>query len=165
MGFKSIAFTALATGFVGLAHPAHGQTVTAGDPDGMVDVLTDAGYDASLETDDYGDPKIVTEAGGWPTSIVFYDCDENTHDGCGSVQFVTGLDRRDPMRPEDALAISQRFRFLAVSLDEEGDPFLHWDVITDEGVSAATFLKAFRRFGETVNDASEVIFAEERGQE
>lgn len=164
MGFKSIA---LAAGSIvlGTAVPVHAQDVSASDPEGMVEVLNGAGYDATLGADDLGDPKIVTEMGGWSTSIIFYDCDADTHDGCESVQFLTGLDRENPMGAEDALAISQRFRFLAVSLDEEGDPFLHWDVITGEGIPAQTFLDAIGRFGETVGEASEIIFAEERGQE
>ena len=164
MGFKSIVVTAGSI-VLGVSVPAHAQDVTANDPDGMVEALNAAGYQATLGTDDLGDPKIVTEIDGWSTSIVFYDCDADTHDGCESVQFLTALDRECPMRPEDALAISERFRFLAVSLDDEGDPFLHWDVIIGDGLPVQTFLDATGRFGETVSEASEVIFAEERGQE
>lgn len=140
---------------------AQAQTVTAQNPEGMLNAITAAGYEATLSTDSAGDPMIDTELGGYRVNVLFYGCDETSHTGCDSVQLSTGFDRKTPMDPARALHIAREWRFLAVSLDDEGDPYLRWDIMTGSGIPQSVFMTALRRYGETLGDAGDIIFEDE----
>ncbi|HEX9806300.1 MAG TPA: hypothetical protein VGA34_05315, partial [Alteraurantiacibacter sp.] len=75
---------ALAAIPAGAAAQSAPDIVTASDPDGVVSAMAYAGYEATLGTDAYGDPKIDGSFGGWSGSVWFYGCDELTNDGCTS---------------------------------------------------------------------------------
>jgi hypothetical protein len=143
---------------LGVAGTAQAQTVSAANPKGLLKAITSAGYEAELSTDKVGDPMIETTLSGYKVIVLFYGCDEKTHKGCDSVQFSTGFDRETPMDPVKALAIAREWRFLAVSLDDEGDPYLRWDVLTAGGIPQSVFMAAFRRYGETIESAADMIF-------
>lgn len=140
---------------------AQAQTLTAQNPEGIAAAMKAAGYEAELSTDTIGDPKIDTELGGYRVAVLFYGCDEQTHQGCDSVQFSTGFDRETPMDPARALHIAREWRFLSVSLDDEGDPYLRWDILTGSGIPQAVLMSALRRYGEALDDASTIIFEDE----
>lgn len=137
------------------------DTISAADPAGIVMVLENAGYDPVLGKDGVGDPKIDLEIGGWSAGILFYGCDESTHDNCDSIQLRMGFDRKNPWTAEQAMEISKKYRFAAVELDEDGDPFLFWDIITKDGIPTKVFLASLMAFGQTVQDASNLAFADE----
>lgn len=137
--------------------------VTAKQPAGMVIAMLNAGYDAELVTDDFGDPLINSEVAGFPLRIYFYDCNEETHEDCESIQLVTGFDREEPWTADAAVKFVSNYRFAAVTLDDEGDPYLRWDVVTDDGIPTRVFVKGLRRFEETVRIAEKIVFAAERG--
>ncbi|QYJ06294.1 YbjN domain-containing protein [Qipengyuania flava] len=139
--------------------------VSAEDPEGLVAALDMAGYDPELGTDAAGDPKITLDIGGRSAGLFFYGCDETTNDGCDSVQFSIGFDRAKPWTADEAIQLSTRFRYAAVSLDDEGDPFLTWDVVTGEGIPTKVFLRSVLAFTSVVEDAENIIFAEERAEE
>lgn len=141
---------------------AQAQSVTAGNPDGMLAAIKSAGYEATLTTDQVGDPMIETKVNGWNVSVLFYGCDETTRQGCDSVQLSTGFDRKTPIDPVRALEISRKLRFFAVQIDEEGDPYLRWDILTADGIPQSVFMSALRRYGETLDDAAEIIFEDEQ---
>jgi hypothetical protein len=155
---------ALAAGTFAL--PAAAQqppmTVSAADPEGMANVLRFAGYPAEVVTDDYGDPQIDTEFSGWEGVIMFYGCDEETHDGCDSIELRVGFDRKEPMTLE-LLNEVVASRFIAAFLDDEGDPWINWDIITgnDEGIPAPVFMQAVNEFSSGVEYAADLVFAEE----
>jgi hypothetical protein len=159
MKFRWLVAAMLAASFSGAAQA---QSVTAGNPKALAAAMKSAGYEAELTTDSVGDPMIETELNGWEVQVLFYGCDEETHKGCDSVQFSTGFDRKSPMDPVRAIEISRQWRFLAVSLDEEGDPYLRWDVLTADGIPQSVFMTAFRRYGESLDDAAEIIFEDEQ---
>lgn len=147
-----------------LAMPLAAQTptsmVTAGDPQGMVRVLEGAGYRPVLGKDDTGDPRIDVELDGSPAYILFYGCDEDTHQGCNSIQFAAGFDRTQPWTAEAALSLSQKYRFTSMSLDEEGDPFVKWDVMTGNGIPSDVFLAGVNSFRGAMDIVSEAAFAD-----
>ena len=140
---------------------AAGPTVSAEDPNGIVSVLELAGYEAELDVDTAGDPMIITELGGWEARILFYGCDENTHDGCDSLQFLVGFDRANPWTAEEAMRLSSQYRYTSIWLDEEGDPFIQWDVVTADGIPTKVFLRSVREFTQAITNATNLIFAEE----
>jgi hypothetical protein len=146
---------------MGFSGAAQAQSISAANPAGIAAAMKGAGFRADVDTDDVGDPRIITELNGWEVYILFYGCDEERHDRCDSLQLSTGFDRQTPMDPAKALDISKRWRFLATSLDDTGDPYLRWDIITDSGIPQAVFLHALRRYAEVLDSASEVIFADE----
>lgn len=158
---KWLVAAALAVSCSGAAQ-AQSQTVSAANPKGLLNAITSAGYEATLSTDKVGDPMIETELNGYNVTVLFYGCDEKTHRNCDSVQFSTGFDRKTPMDPMKALDIAREWRFLAVSLDDEGDPFLRWDILTGAGIPQSVFMSAFRRYGETIESAAETIFEDEK---
>jgi len=132
--------------------------VKASDPAGIVSVLEGAGYDANLSKDSVGDPKITVELGGHETSILFYGCDEKTHTGCDSVQFVVGFDHESGLTAEQALELSRNYRFITVELDDERDPFIRWDVVIGEGIPSSVFLRSVLRFSEAIDYTSQEVF-------
>jgi hypothetical protein len=156
-----IRYALAATAFVALGGTAHAQSITAANPAGIAAAMKGAGYTADVDTDNVGDPRITTELNGWQVRILFYGCDEQTHGGCDSVQLSTGFDRTNAMDPSRALSIAQRWRYVAVSLDDEGDPYLKWDIVTDKGIPQSVFLNALKRYGDVLESASEIIFEDE----
>jgi len=144
------------------AQDGEARTVSAAQPSDLVLALLNAGYDPELTEDGIGDPLILfRRADGYPLQVVFYDCDEETHDDCGAIQLRAGLDRAEPWNAADAMEIARRLRFAAVTLDEEGDPWLEWDILTRGGIPEALFVEAAERFELTVEQAAQMVFAEE----
>lgn len=152
---------ALAVPLCLLAAPALAQDamVSASNPAGIAQAMRDAGYTADVGLDSVGDPQIKTKLGNWSTTILFYGCSGGKN--CDSVQFSTGFDRKRPMKPADALAVALQYRYAALSLDNEGDPYLRWDIITEGGISKNVFLSSLRRYSSILDQASEKIFAGE----
>ncbi|MBI1401886.1 MAG: hypothetical protein GC147_01555 [Porphyrobacter sp.] len=142
-----------------------GEMISARTPAGMVIAMLNAGFRAELTTDEYGDPLIKSQAVGYPLQIYFYECDEETHEGCSSVQFVTGFDRKEPWTAKEALEIARKQRYAAISLDDEGDPFVRWDIVTEGGIPEAVFVESLYRFEEMVSRVEEIVFADERASE
>lgn len=148
-----------------LAAQGKAETLSAQKPAGIVIALLNAGYDATLETDDFDDPLIKFEGQGYKYDMLFYGCDESTHDKCDSVQLRVGFDRAKPWTPAEAMKISREYRYTSIVLDDEGDPYLLWDIVTGAGIPAAVFLDSVARFEENAELAAEKIFAEENAAE
>jgi hypothetical protein len=140
------------------------DSVVATDPSGVAQAMEYAGFSADLTTDQTGDPMIRTSFDRYTGVVFFYDCDEATHDGCQSVQFNAGLDRKKPMSPAAALGLAKKYRFASVHLDDEGDPYVGWDVLVGHGIPRELFVLALRRYSATLDDIADEVFAEERGQ-
>lgn len=141
------------------------ETLSAKEPAGIVIAMLNAGYDATLETDDYDDPLITFEGDGYKYDILFYGCDETSHDGCDSIQLRVGFDRAQPWTAADAMQLSRENRYTAVALDDEGDPYLFWDIVTGDGIPASVLIDSIQRFENNAELAAETIFAEENAAE
>ena len=152
----------------GLVTQASAQTppsmVGAHDPASLVSAMEMGGYKAELEVDSSGDPVIQTEFSGMPSSIVFYGCNEE-HIECDSLMFITGFDRETQWDVASAIKINEDVRFASVWLDDEGDPWISWDMVTGRnGVPVSTFSTAMRMYADTVDRVADMAFAEERGK-
>ncbi|MCT2558839.1 YbjN domain-containing protein [Tsuneonella sp. YG55] len=139
-------------------------TVAASDPAQVAGAMEAAGYVAQLDTDGYGDPLIRTTFAGYAGSIYFYGCDEANHTGCDSIQFRVGLDRKAPVTPELMNQIVRKYRFIALWLDKEGDPWVNHDVYIGSGVPAANFIAALKAFEGNFAAVADDVFAEERAE-
>ena len=150
---------------VAIPAAASAQDVTAADPQGMTELLDMAGYEAELGKDNAGDPMITAEFGGRSARVFFYGCDEETKADCDAVQLSVGFDREDAWTAQEAIQLPKDFRFAAVSLDDEGDPYVTWDIVTGEGIPAKVFLRSIVLYSDMISEADRIIFAAERGQE
>jgi hypothetical protein len=152
--------------FAALALPVSASAqdrVSAQDPAAMAQAMKYAGFPAELSKDDTGDPMIKAEFDDYSGAVYFYDC-SGAHDKCGSVQFNVGLDRKKPMTPAAAMGLAAKYRFAAIHLDDEGDPYIAWDVLTGEGMPRELFVEALRRYSATLDDIADEVFAEERAK-
>ncbi|MDF8334827.1 YbjN domain-containing protein [Novosphingobium cyanobacteriorum] len=130
-----------------VAAPAPADTVSATRPQSIVVALQAAGYTAQLGQDDAGDPLVKADIGGWQTLVVFYDCNEVTHEGCQSLQFNAGFMPERPFGATQAAAFVRDNRFGAVSVNDDKSLNVTWDVITGEGIDPSVFalvVKSYR---------------------
>lgn len=148
---------------LGLAAPALAATgpatVSASDPAGLAAALKSAGYEVTAATDDTGDPVLDLVMSGFKARLLFLDCDETSHDRCGSVQFFSSFDAEGPgMSLEDANLFARRYRYGAVSVTANGDPRLRWDIETGQGIPQEVFLASAARFVTTVQAMAATLF-------
>ena len=138
-----------------LAAPAAAlaDPVSATRPESVVSALKQAGYAAALGQDDSGDPLVKADIGGWQTLVVFYDCNEITHEGCQSLQFNAGFMPERPFGAAQAAAFTRENRFGAVAVNDDKSVNVTWDVITGEGIDPSVFalvVKSYRLALDTV---------------
>lgn len=147
----------------GQAHARDSANVTtASDPAGIVVTLLNMGFNPELTTDPVGDPLIISRSNGAVFSVFFFGCNETTHDNCQSIRIQVGYDREKPWTPAEAMQLSMEYPFLAVRLDKEGDPFVHWDLYLGEGIPEMVFVRNVREFERSVTLAAELVYAEEK---
>ncbi|KPQ31587.1 MAG: putative bacterial sensory transduction regulator [Porphyrobacter sp. HL-46] len=142
--------------------PAQDRVITASNPAGIVVALMNMGFNPELTTDGIGDPLIVSRGTGGVFSVFFFGCDETSHDNCQSIRIQVGYDREQPWTPAQAMQLSAQFPFLAVRLDPEGDPFVHWDLHLGAGIPEPVFVRNVRAFEESVTLAADIVYAEEK---
>ncbi|ASK87630.1 YbjN domain-containing protein [Sphingorhabdus sp. SMR4y] len=133
--------------------------VVASDPESVAMAVGKAGYLAKMQNDSFGDPQIATKMSGWNVTINFYGCTNNAD--CQSIQLSTGFDRTSPMDWKKANHWNSNRRFGSVSLDEDGDPFLTWDVILTEPVAQSIFATALETYDEAVGDFGLIAFEDQ----
>lgn len=157
---------AAAVAMIWAATPASAadDVVSAFNPGGMAKAMRDAGYKADLDVDDYGDPVIKTSFGAYGGSVYFYGCDDTNHDRCDSVQFRAGLDRKTTMPLSLLNQVVKKYRYSAVWLDDEGDPWVNFDVFTNAGIPKDVFLTALKAYTDNLGNVADQVFAEERGE-
>lgn len=159
--YALLCLTALA--FAGQAHARDSaDVITASDPAGIVVTLLNMGFDPELTKDQIGDPLIISRSNGAVFSVFFFGCNETTHDNCQSVRMQVGYDRAKPWTPAEAMQLSGKYPFLAVRLDDDGDPFVHWDLYLGEGIPETVFVRNVREFERSVTLAAELVYAEEK---
>ena len=144
---------------MGLAAPATAATVTAKKPGTLVEALKSAGYEVVAGVDDTGDPVLELVMQGYKARLLFLDCDEASHDKCGSVQFFASFDAEAAgFTLEDANLFARRYRYAAVSVTANGDPRLRWDIETGDGIPSEVFVSSAERFLTTVRAMAAVVF-------
>ena len=60
--------------------------------------------------------------------------------------------------------VVKKYRYSAVWLDDEGDPWVNFDVFTNAGISKDVFLTALKAYTENLENVADQVFAEERGE-
>lgn len=122
------------------APPAGAQSISVADGPEIAAILIAEGYKARLETDNAGDPMIVSGAGGAQFEVFFYDCVAGAR--CGSLQFSAGFDMNEPVSLDAVNIWNDRKRYAKMSVDEEGDPFLRYDINLEGGVARESLISS-----------------------
>jgi hypothetical protein len=87
--------------------------------------LTDAGYQAKVETDNDGTRNIASSADGGNFHIYLYDCKD---DRCGSLQFSSGFDTKGAWDTAKMNEWSRTKRWARAYVYKVNDPWLEYDV-------------------------------------
>lgn len=140
------------------AAAASTTTVSAVKPDSVAEALKNLGYTAELAKDANGDPLINTDIGGWQAALLFYECNEKTHDGCQSLQFVANFTPEKKFTAEDAVKFMRNTRFASVSLDKEQSVTMTWDVVTGKGIDLEVFSNAVDMFRSAMDTLGTEVF-------
>src|SRR5262245_63466030 len=130
---------------LGLALSAGSQAqtlVSAEDPNALVAIIQELGFQAKLETDDIGDPVIRSSSGGVDFRVYFYECKNNER--CKSLHFSVGYDLAAGSSLDAMQEWNADKRFASAYLDEDRDPFLQMDVNTDGGITQENFENSFQ---------------------
>lgn len=132
--------TILASLLLGAAGTASASPMITADPARIAGVLMEEGYRAEMDTDSQGDPLIRSASSGVNYSIYFYGCTNGFN--CSEIQFSAGFDL-DPgaIGLRDINMWNSEKRFGQAFLDDEGDPYVQFDVnLGDGGVAEANFV-------------------------
>ena len=124
------------TGSTDAPATAAGQ-IFASDPQAIMAEMQRLGYRAEMTTDDQGDPKIKSAAGGANFSIYFYGCEAGKD--CTSIQFSAGFDTTNGLDMAVANDWNTRKRYGKVYLDDERDPYIEMDIDMDGGMRTELF--------------------------
>ena len=148
-----------------VAQPVLAATmVSAANPESLATALRGAGHDVAVSRDDTGDPVLNLVMRCYKARLLFLDCDQQVHDGCGSVQFLASFDAEGTgLTPADALQFTGRYRYAAVTLNGSGDPTLRWDVETGSGIPAEVFVTAADRFLGTMQAMAGLLYPKAAG--
>ncbi len=133
-------------------------TVTAIQPDSVAQALKNLGYGAELAKDANGDPLINADIGGWQAALMFYECNDKTHDGCQSLQFVANFTPEKKFSAEDAVKFMRNTRFASVSLDKDQAVTMTWDVVTGKGIDLEVFSNAVDMFRSAMDTLGSEVF-------
>ncbi|WP_151719555.1 YbjN domain-containing protein [Gemmobacter serpentinus] len=138
--------------------PAQTQSndmISAGNPAHIVEVMQSLGYRAELTTDDRGDPKIKSAAGGANFSVWFYGCSSGKD--CEAIQFSAGFDMENGMEMASVNDWNTRKRYGKVYLDDEQDPYIEMDMMVGTGMSRDLFAENLSLWDRTIADFKDHI--------
>jgi hypothetical protein len=127
---------------VAVSATAEAQTlISAENPTELVAIIQDLGFQAKLETDNVGDPVILSSSNGVDFRIYFYECKNNKR--CKSLHFSVGYDLASGSSLDAVQQWNADKRFASAYLDDESDPFLQMDINTEGGITQQNFEHSF----------------------
>jgi hypothetical protein len=128
---------------LGLSAAAPAQTlVSAEDPEALIAIIRELGFQAKLEQDNVGDPVIRSSSGGVDFRVYFYECKNNKR--CKSLHFSVGYDLAAGSSLDAMQEWNADKRFASAYLDDESDPFLQMDINTEGGITQKNFENSFQ---------------------
>lgn len=113
------------------------EMLTGANPFAFVTTIRDEGYKAELSEDDNGNPKIEGRMGRSNYTIYFLGCEDSQ--GCNSIQFSAGYGKPEGWPIAEVNAWNRAWRYGKAHVDDEGNPYLKYDINTDYGVTRASF--------------------------
>lgn len=128
-----------------------GKGVTG--PEAMA-VLQAMELSPELLTDSAGDPMIRFDINGLTSYLNFYDCASGR---CGSMQLEVGLDLESGTTLQVANVYNARYRYGRMALDDEMDPFLHYDFEVLHANHAEHIKSQVEMFGNLLGSFTEAV--------
>lgn len=123
-----------------------GRGVTGPEALAVLDAMD---LEPELLTDSVGDPMIRFRSNGLNAYLNFYDCSAGR---CGSLQLEVGLDLESGTSLHVANVFNSRYRYARMLLDDEMDPFLHYDFEVLHAEHAAHIRSQVEIFGQLLGD-------------
>lgn len=117
--------------------------------------LQASGYKAELTTDDTGDPMIKSAASGVNFTVYFYDCTAKPR--CKAIQFAASFDLKQPMSAAKINEWNRQNRYLKAYIDDEGDPYVQYDVNLNAGRTTAVLDDDFGVWTSMIDDFTTFI--------
>ena len=111
---------------------APGGLIARIQPDELASLLTAAGYQAQVQSDNNG-KYVATTMSGYSVLVFLYDCKPQ---GCSSIQYWTGFGAAASLTLAFVNAWNTQWRFAKANLDDKGNLIFTSDVFLDGGVSA-----------------------------
>ncbi|WP_118132570.1 YbjN domain-containing protein [Oceanicella sp. SM1341] len=130
--------------------PAAEGTVSAADPQSLVDAILAEGYRAELSTDSEGDPHIKSGAAGVNYDIDFYGCTEG--ESCDTICFTAGFDLENGSTPDVVNDWNSNEFIGPAYLDSELDPYLDYCVVGVNGMQAEGFSSVLDNWSRALGD-------------
>jgi hypothetical protein len=143
--FMTLAVSAVIAGFSGTAKASN---VTSFNPQSVILALQNAGYNATLEKTDDGDPIIDTASDGNTIRIGLTDCKD--HNSCGTSEFIGILDCSDLVEKCKKVVIDTNndespVHVLPTNNGKTAITYLYL-LYDDAGISEKLFVKNFETF-------------------
>lgn len=117
-------------------------------------VLRQMDLEPELLSDRAGDPMLRFTLDGVVSYLNFYDCDEGR---CGSLQLEVGLDLANGTTLQVANVYNSTYRYGRMALDDEMDPFLHYDFEVLHADHAAHIRSQVEIFGQLLGDFTRAV--------
>ena len=117
-------------------------------------VLRQMDLEPELLSDRAGDPMLRFTLDGLVSYLNFYDCDEGR---CGSLQLEVGLDLANGTTLQVANVYNSTYRYGRMALDDEMDPFLHYDFEVLHADHAAHIRSQVEIFGQLLRDFTRAV--------
>ncbi len=144
--FAMAAATAVAT-----ALPSTAATITARDPNSVLEALKELGYPASMTTAPSGGNAIEMRVEGAPSYIDFWNCDQSNRN-CETLMLVYGMDLKDGTTADKANEWNADTIHGFIYLDKDSDPWLNLTIATGDGISDTLFADIMRVWRTRVGD-------------
>lgn len=142
---------ALAAALLPTLAQAQTGNIVAADPQAVLAAMQDFGFVATIETDNEGDPKIVSRISKTRFGVFFYGCTGNVD--CASVQFYAGYDIDGTMSALKANEWNRDRLFTKATIDDEGDPAIEMDAnLDDDGIGPRNFADLLDIWRRSVED-------------
>jgi len=119
------------------AHADESKLVDASDPKRIATLLQDEGYKAKIDVDEDGKITINSAANGADFQIYFQACSNGATE-CEILAFSAGFDLNQAVN-RSLISDWNRTRWSKSYRDDEGDPFLEFNVNAVHGVSEENF--------------------------
>lgn len=121
------------------ASPALAQNVTATDPQSVIDAMRASGHKAALsaERQENGAPIVNGAVNGLTYGAYFQTCENGLH--CQDILFSASFDLETPLTLDFVNDWNFRRTFGALTVNDEGDAFVSYYVITEGGLSRQNF--------------------------
>lgn len=117
-------------------------------------VLQAMDLEPELMSDRAGDPMIRFTLDGLVSYLNFYDCSGSR---CGSLQLEVGLDLANGTTLQVANVYNATYRYGRMTLDDEMDPFLHYDFEVLHADHAAHIRSQVEIFGRLLGDFQRAV--------